>query len=85
MRESMPSCLKEVIVMKLVNDSSSKPAAKDIEKRVEGIAEIQTLITQGVDSGMPTIFDKGAFLARMKFQHDRALNYNSELSKRALL
>lgn len=40
------------------------------QERAEGIAEIQALITQGIDSGKPTIFDKGAFLALMKQQHD---------------
>jgi hypothetical protein len=85
MPKNMPSCLQEITVMKPVNESSSKPAAQDIEMNVEGIANIQALITQGVDSGTPTIFDKGAFLARMKFQYDRALNYNSELVERALL
>jgi hypothetical protein len=67
------------MVMKPMNESSSTPAAQDIEMSVEGIAEIQALITQGVDSGTPTIFDKGAFLARIKLQHDRAPNYNSGL------
>ena len=52
--------------MKAVNESSSKPTEQDIEMSVEGIAEIQALITQGVDSGTPKIFDKGSFLARMK-------------------
>jgi hypothetical protein len=75
------------MVMKPVNESSSSstPAAKDIEKSVEATAEIQALITQGIESGTPTIFDKGAFLARMKQQYDYARNYNSELSERALL
>ena len=56
--------------MKPVNDSSSKPAAKDIEKSAEATAELQALIAQGIDSGAAQTFDKAAFLARMKQQHD---------------
>lgn len=40
------------------------------QERTEGIAELQALITQGIDSGAAQSFDKSAFLARMKQQHD---------------
>ncbi|MCZ8207154.1 MAG: type II toxin-antitoxin system ParD family antitoxin [Aquidulcibacter sp.] len=40
------------------------------QERAEGIAELQALITQGLDSGAAQTFDKTAFLARMKQQHD---------------
>jgi hypothetical protein len=73
------------MIMKPVNESSSKPTEQDIEMSVEGIAAIQALITQGIESGAPTIFDKGVFWARMTQQHDRARNYNNELVERALL
>lgn len=56
--------------MKPVNDSSAKPAAKDLENSVEDIAELQALISQGIESGAAQAFDKAAFLARMKQQHD---------------
>ncbi|OYU72703.1 MAG: hypothetical protein CFE32_22980 [Alphaproteobacteria bacterium PA3] len=40
------------------------------QERAEGIAELQALITQGIESGAAQNFDKAAFLARMKQQHD---------------
>lgn len=40
------------------------------QERAEGIAELQALITQGIDSGAAQTFDKAAFFARMKQQHD---------------
>lgn len=40
------------------------------QERMEGIAELQALITQGIESGALQNFDKAAFLARMKQQHD---------------
>jgi len=40
------------------------------QERAESIAELQALITQGIDSGAAQTFDKAAFLARMKQQHD---------------
>ena len=40
------------------------------QERAEGIAELQALITQGIESGALQNFDKAAFLARMKQQHD---------------
>lgn len=40
------------------------------QERAEGIAELQALITQGIESGNAKSFDKAAFLTRMKQQHD---------------
>lgn len=40
------------------------------QERAAGIAEIQALITQGIESGTATPFDKAAFLARMRQQVD---------------
>jgi hypothetical protein len=62
------------MVMKPVNESSSSstPTAQDFEKSVEATAEIQALITQGIESGDAKLFDKAAFLSRMKTRHDGA-------------
>jgi hypothetical protein len=56
--------------MKPVNDSSAKPAAKDFENSAGDIAELQALITQGIESGAAQPFDQAAFLSRMKTRND---------------
>ena len=54
--------------------SNSSDYVRDLirrdQERAEGLAELQALITQGINSGEPVAFDKAAFLARMKQQHD---------------
>jgi Arc/MetJ-type ribon-helix-helix transcriptional regulator len=52
--------------MKPVNEASSKPTTQEIEKSVESTAELQALILQGLESGDAKLFDKTAFLSRMK-------------------
>jgi hypothetical protein len=54
------------MVMKPANESSSKPTAQDIEKSAGDIAELQALIVHGLESGAAQLFDKAAFLTRMK-------------------
>ncbi len=41
------------------------------QERATGIAELQTLITEGLESGKPAPFDRASFLARVKQLHGR--------------
>jgi antitoxin ParD1/3/4 len=42
------------------------------QAQAQSIAELQALITQGIESGAAQPFDKEAFLTRVKRQHDGA-------------
>lgn len=39
------------------------------QERGQAIAELQALITQGIESGQPGLFDEKAFLSRMRERH----------------
>ncbi len=56
--------------------SNSSDYVRDLirkdQERAESIAEIQAMITQGVESGVPEPFDKAAFLARVRQNYDKA-------------
>lgn len=56
--------------------SNSSDYVRDLirkdQERAEGIAEIQALINQGIESGQAKPFDKAAFLERMQRQYDKA-------------
>lgn len=74
MNVSLPDPMKAQVEQRS-NDgrySNSSDYIRDLirkdQERAEGIAEIQALITKGIDSGTPTAFEKGAFLERMKQQ-----------------
>lgn len=41
------------------------------QERAAGIAELQTLITEGFASGKPVPFDQASFLARVQQLHGR--------------
>jgi antitoxin ParD1/3/4 len=41
------------------------------QERAAGIAELQTLITEGFASGKPVPFDRASFLARVQQLHGR--------------
>lgn len=56
--------------------SNSSDYVRDLirkdQERCDAIANMQTLITQGIESGEAGPFDKVAFFARMKRQYDEA-------------
>lgn len=41
------------------------------QERATGIAELQALITEGLESGKPVPFDRASFLTRVKQLHER--------------
>jgi antitoxin ParD1/3/4 len=78
MNVSLPSPMKAWVEERSLDGrySNSSDYVRDLirkdQERAQGIAEIQALITQGIESGEATPFDKAAFLARMQKQHDGA-------------
>jgi antitoxin ParD1/3/4 len=78
MNVSLPALMKAWVEERSADGryANSSDYVRDLirkdQERAEAIAEIQALITRGIESGEPKPFDKAAFLARMKRQYDGA-------------
>ncbi len=72
MNVSLPAPMKAWVEERSVDGryANSSDYVRDLirkdQERAEGIAEIQALITKGIESGEATPFDKAAFLARVQ-------------------
>ena len=78
MNVSLPAPMKAGVEERSADGrySNSSDYVRDLirkdQEREQVTAEIQSLITQGIDSGPAKPFDKAAFLARMQRQYDGA-------------
>ena len=78
MNVSLPAPMKAWVEERSADGrySNSSDYVRDLirkdQERAEALAEIQALITQGIESGTPKRFDKVAFLARMQSDYDKA-------------
>jgi antitoxin ParD1/3/4 len=79
MNVSLPAPMKAWVEERSADGrySNSSDYVRDLirkdQERAQSIAEIQALITRGIESGAPKPFDKAAFLARMQSNHDKGL------------
>ena len=76
MNVSLPAPMKKWVEERSVDGrySNSSDYMRDLirkdQERTQNIAEIQAIITQGIESGVAKPFNKEAFLARMQLQYD---------------